>query len=104
MRAVKMIVDGVVIVVAEVPSIAVVNQLIGSLVVSRTIESAFAWVDPHVSREIGVRVLDSGINHADLDERGSRLNFPCLGSINIRVSGTTRLTGVFHPPQIAKLS
>ena len=88
------------IVIGEVIAVDIVDVAVA--VVIDVVAGDFARVGPDVGDQIGVRVVDAGIDNADHDATTS-LNIPGLDCIDVGIHCSAALSGVMQSPELAEL-
>ena len=105
-RAVAVVVDRVVVVVRRSPSRASRRRSRCRRCRCRRAAAAavLAGVDPHVGREVGVRVVDAGVDHRDRHTGAAGRDVPRLGGVDVGVrrarEAVDRLAGVVQAPEV----
>ena len=104
-RAVVVVVHGVVVVVREVPAVDVVDEAVGVIV--DAVAGDLARVRPGVGRQVGVRVVDAGVDDRDDHAGGTGEDVPRLDGVDVGVhraggAAPVSLAGVVHAPELAE--
>ena len=99
-RAVRVVVEHVGGVVGEVPTVDIVD--IAVAVVVDAVTRRLAGVAPDVRREIGVVVVDAGVDHGDDHGPRSGGDIPRRRGIDVGVGKPACLPPVVEPPQAAE--
>ena len=105
MRPVPLVVCRVVVAVDEVPAAPVVDVAVSVVVdaVRATTRAVLSGVDPRVRGEIGMRLVDAGVDHGDHDAGITGRDRPGCVDVGIRVGcagpAVDELAGVAQPPK-----
>ncbi len=104
-RTVVVVVHGVAVVVVGIHTVDVVDVAVG--VVVDAVAGDLAGIRPGIGREVGVRVVDTGVDHGDHDIGRTVEHAPALGRVDVSVRGTDMaaaigLAGVVHAPEVAE--
>jgi len=94
MGAMIMIIIGVAVIVGEIPAVDVIPEAVA--VVVDAVARNFAWIAPHVGREILVAIINARIDHRYDDIGVTLAQLPCLWCIDVLV------VGLMHAPKLAK--
>jgi hypothetical protein len=100
------VVEGVVVVVPEVPAAPVVDVAVAIVVeaVAATAGAVLAGIHPHVGREVGMGRVDAGVDDADHDVRKPRADVPGLRGVHVSVRKPRRtvhgLARVLQAPEL----
>jgi hypothetical protein len=92
---------GIAVVVEEVVAVDVVDEAV--VVVINAVAGDLAGVDPDVGGEVGMGVIDAGVDdgHDDVAAAGGAV--PGLGCVDVGVERAAALSGVVQAPQRAEL-
>ena len=99
-RAVTIAVHRIAVAVGEVVAVDIVHIAVG--IVVNAVAGDLARVGPDVVHQIGVRVVDPGVDYADEDV-GAGLDIPRFRRIDIGIGGSAALAGVVEPPEVGKV-
>ena len=83
-----MVIHGVAVIVHEIVTVDVIHKAVAVIV--HTIPGSLAQIDPHVLREVFVRVVDSRVDNRHNGTRTSGGNVPGFRSVDVRVGGSPR--------------
>ena len=94
------VVEGISVAVREVVAVDVVHVAVA--VVVQAVVGDLAGVGPHVGHEVGVRVVDTRVDHSDLEVRVAGEDVPGLHGVNVGARSPARLPGVVEAPKIGE--
>src|SRR5262249_24139846 len=98
-RAVAVVVERFVVVRDEVPAVDVVDEAVA--VVVDAVAGDLARVGPDVGGEVGVVVVDAGVDDRDDDAAARGDGVPRLGGVDVGVGDAAGLPGVVQAPERA---
>ena len=98
--AVPVVVHGVAGVGYGIDAEHVVDKAV--FVVVDSVVGNFAGVGPHVGGEIGMVVVDAGVDYTDDNGGGAGAEAPGFGGVDVCVYGSTGLPGIVEAPQLVE--
>ena len=97
MGAMPLVVEGIGVVVGEVPAVDIIDKPVA--VVVDTVTGNLSRVPPHVCGQVRVTVVDASIDHGHDHSPRAGGHVPCFGRVDVSVSHTTGLSGAVEPPE-----
>ena len=98
MRAVVVVVHRVAVVVRKVVSVNVVHEAVA--VVIDAVAGNLARIGPDVGGQVGMAVVDAGVDHAHNDRAAARRDIPSLWGVDVGIDRAPRLPDVVESVEL----
>ena len=91
-----MIIHGIAVVVAEIPSVDIIHVAI--IVIVNSVARNLTRIDPDIRRQVLVVIVHPGVYHCDNNVAAACLNIPGFRRVHVCIREAAHLARVMQPP------